>query len=183
MVRVPRFPRDRERISPAARPRDVRFHPVGSLLGLLEQGLEVGVEFGTHSLEALLWVAESIEEGVYEPGSLTRTADGLRFALDNPPLRVGAFASLRLLIAGVAVPAERIRIRASPSGVMRTAETISRDRPLDLAPGDRTEFDVAGSFGPAGTEVTIRVELVTPAVPPPVWLEFHDAMAPERPNT
>ncbi len=147
---------------------------VGDVLSLVRQGLRLGVEFGTHSLEALLWVAETVEEGVYEPQSLRRTPDGLGFALDNPPLRVGAFSAIGVWVGGTAVPLERVLLRPGPGSPWRPASELSAAAPLDLTAGDRTEFRLVGEFGPDGEETTVRLELHQPAIPPRVWFEFTD---------
>ena len=146
----------------------------GALLSAVAQGLTLDVEFGAHSVEALLWVAETVEEGVYEPHSLVRTASGLGFALDNPPLRVGAFTVVRLLVDGRAIPAERVRFRPDATRPWRSADTVSPGRPWELAPGDRTEFSIAGTFADGSDSITVRLELHTPAVPPLVWFEFRE---------
>jgi hypothetical protein len=148
---------------------------VGDVLSLLRQGLTVGYQYGTHSVEALLWVAETVEEGVYEAGSLRRTPEGIAFALNNPPLRVGAFTSLVLRVAGVAVPSDSVRIRPGPGAPWRLATTVADSSPLYLAPGDRTEFELQGSFGHGSDPITVRLELHTPFLPPLVWFEFHES--------
>lgn len=150
---------------------------LGDVLSLVRQGLTVEVEYGTHSIEALLWVAETVEESVYEPRSLRRTPDGLAFALDNPLLRVGAFASIAVRVQGEPVPNDRVRFRAGAGTPWRTAASVGAEVPLDLAPGDRTEFEVAGTFGSGAEELTVRLELVAPALPPRVWFEFVESPA------
>lgn len=146
---------------------------LSGVLSLIQQGLTVGVEYGTHSIEALLWVAESVEEGVYESGSLRRTADGIAFALDNPPLRAAAFASVAVQVDGVPVSAENARLRVGRGKTWTTAAKVSANSPLNLGPGDRTEFLLTGSFGEGTGPMRVRIELVAPAVPPLVWFEFE----------
>ncbi|MCI4339557.1 MAG: hypothetical protein L3J68_04415 [Thermoplasmata archaeon] len=148
---------------------------VGDVLSLLRQGLTLGYQYGAHSVEALLWVAETVEEGVYESGSLRRTPDGIAFALENPPLRVGAFTSVALRVDGTPVPGDSVRFRSGPGAPWRTATAVAADAPLNLAPGDRTEFDLAGEFGHGGDSITVRLELRTPALPPLVWFEFSES--------
>jgi len=148
---------------------------LGEYLSLLRQGLTLGVQFGTHSIEALLWVAETVEEGVYEAHSLRRTAEGIAFALDNPPLRVGAFTSLQLRVDDAPVPGDRVRLRAGPGSPWRTAAAITPEASLPLAPGNRTEFEVVGTFGRGSDPITVRLELHTPAIPPLVWFEFNES--------
>lgn len=147
---------------------------VGDVLSLVRQGFRLGVEFGTQSIEALLWVAETVEEGVYESHSLRRTEDGLEFALDNPPLRVGAFESLSVRVDGTVLDPARVRFRAAPGAPWRLGSSITPATPWCLAPGDRTEFRLEGEIGSSGEETTVRLELRTAAVPPLVWLEFTD---------
>ncbi|MGA9838994.1 MAG: hypothetical protein WBF81_07145 [Thermoplasmata archaeon] len=157
-------------------------HHAGNLLSLVRQGLTLSVQFGPHSVEALLWVAETIEEGVYEAGSLRRTAEGIAFALDNPLLRVGAFASLAVRVNGEPVSGARVRFRPGAGTPWRTAESVTSGSSFSLAPGDRTEVEVDGRFGRPGDPVTVRIELRTPAIPPRVWLEFTEtATDAERP--
>ena len=150
---------------------------VGDVLSLVRQGLTLGVQFGTGSVEALLWVAETVEEGVYEAGSLRWSPEGIAFALGNPPLRVGAFTSLTIRVNGEEVPAARVRLRSGAALPWRSAATIGDDDPLPLGPGDRTEFSVAGEFGREGETVRVRLELRTPAIPPLVWFQFQENAA------
>jgi hypothetical protein len=145
---------------------------LGGILTLVRQGLTIGVQFGTHSVEALLWVAQTIEEGIYEADSLRRTDAGISFALSNPILRVGAFTTIRVSVNGAGVPAAQVRFRGDPSAPWRTAASVGPDAPWYLAPGDRTEFAIDGSF--PGTALTVRLELHTPAIPPLVWFEFTE---------
>jgi hypothetical protein len=152
-------------------------HHLGDLLSLVRQGLTVGVEYGAHSIEALLWIAETVEESVYEPHSLRRTADGLAFAIDNPLLRVGAFASLALRVNGTPIEGDRVRLRPGSGTDWRTASSVNAPDPLALVPGDRTEFEVVGDFGQGLSEITVRLELHTPAIPPRVWFEFVEVPA------
>jgi hypothetical protein len=148
---------------------------VGDVLSLLRQGLTLGYQYGTHSVEALLWVAETVEEGVYESGSLRRTPEGIAFALENPPLRVGAFTSIALRVDGTPVPGDSVRFRSGPGAPWRIGAAVAANAPLNLAPGDRTEFDLRGEFGRGGDSITVRLELRTPAVPPLVWFEFSES--------
>lgn len=170
----PTVPTSANRYLPGPTLRSVGSRHVGDVLSLVRQGLTLGVQFGTHSVEALLWVAETVEEGVYEAGSLRRTAEGISFALDNPPLRVGAFTSLRVRVGEAEVTGDRIRIRPGPGTAWRTAASVGPDAPFHLGPGDRSEFDLVGEFGSVRESVTVRIELRTPAVPPLVWFEFAE---------
>ncbi|MGI0129206.1 MAG: hypothetical protein ACREDE_01655 [Thermoplasmata archaeon] len=147
---------------------------VGDVLSVLRQGLTLGVQFGAHSVEALLWIAETVEEGVYEPGSLHGIPGGISFALDNPLLRVGAFTHLAVLVDGAPVAGALVRFRRGAGAVWRTANSLGAGSTWDLAPGDRTEFEVQGAFGANGAPLTVRLELHTPAIPPLVWFEFTE---------
>jgi hypothetical protein len=155
----------------------VRLRHPGGIVELVRQGITLGFDYGPHSLETLAAIGEMVETSVYEPGSLRRTRDGLEFAFDNPPLRVGAFAEVRVVVDGVAIPAERIRVRAGEGTDWRSAATISARSTYDLGPGDRTEFRIVGA-APAGRgPVRVRVELRTLAIPPLVWCEVRDTPA------
>ncbi|MGA8303077.1 MAG: hypothetical protein WA691_03080 [Thermoplasmata archaeon] len=156
---------------------------VGEYLSLLRQGLTLGVQFGPHSVEALLWAAETVEEGVYEAGSLRRTPGGIAFALDNPPLRVGAFTSIRVLVDGRPIFPELVRLRAGGGSAWRASSSVGPGSALNLGPGDRTEFEVVGSFGKGAGPLTVRLELHTPAIPPLVWFEFSETPSGSHPST
>jgi hypothetical protein len=153
-------------------------HHPGGLLSLVRQGLSIGVHFGTQSVEALLWVAQTIEEGIYADGSFRRTAAGVAFAIDNPILRVGAFSELRVIVDGTPVPADRVRFRSGDGAPWRTAGSVAPEAPWELRPGDRSQFELEGVFGHENEPVTVRLELRTRAIPPLVWFEFT-----ERPLT
>jgi hypothetical protein len=154
-------------------------HRVGPTLSLVRQALSIGREFGVHSLEALLGVAETLEDSVYARGSLRRSGDGLSFALANPPLRMGAFSSVRVLLDGVAVPPGEIRVRPAEGGAWRTANEIHRAAPLELRPGEPTEISVEHATVGEGLAVTVRLELQNVAIPPLVWFEFTEVPRPE----
>jgi hypothetical protein len=147
---------------------------VAEVLSVLRQGLTLDLQFGSRSIEALLWVAETVEEGVYEAGSLRRTPEGFSFALDNPLLRVGAFTRLRVLVNGSAMPGDCVRFRRGAGFPWRTADSLAANSVWDLAPGDRTEFELVGRLGDAVSPITVRLELYTPALPPLVWFEFRE---------
>jgi hypothetical protein len=154
-------------------------HHPGGLLSLLRQGLSIGVRFGSQSVEALLWVAQSIEEGIYVDGSLRRTPRGIAFDLDNPILRVGAFCELTVRVDGTILPGEQVRFRPRDGSEWRTANSVSNDRPWALGPGDRTRFELDGTFGHELDPITVRLELRTRAIPPLVWFEFEERPAKE----
>jgi hypothetical protein len=151
-------------------------HRFGEAFSLLRQGLELGVEYGTHSLEALLWVAETVEESIYVPGSLVRCGDGLSFSLDNPPLRSAAFHSVELVVDGRSIRPEAVELRLGARGASRPASDLSAERPLAFTAGDRLDVTVHAACGTAGAPSEIRLALRTEAVPPPVWIEFADTV-------
>ncbi|MFZ0892514.1 MAG: hypothetical protein WB778_05570 [Thermoplasmata archaeon] len=155
----------------------------GRDLSLLRQGISIGAEFGPHALIMIARIAEIVEDSVYEPRSLSATPHGIRFALQNPPLRVGAFSSIRAQVNGVEVPSEQARLRTSAQAVYRSFREVSRTSPFSMIPGQRTEveLDLAGPLkkGP----VTIRLSVRSVAIPPLVWFEFTDTIhAPEEPE-
>ena len=145
---------------------------IGSLLSLVRQGIELEVGYGTRSIEALLWVAETIEEGVYARGSLLRTPNGVAFRLTNPPLRVGAFSALRVAVDGRPVPTSMVRVRPGEGYPWREVAAISKVSPLELVPGRPT--DVAMEHVPTADRLTVRLELDSVSIPPLVWVEFTD---------
>ncbi len=145
---------------------------LGPWLSLVRQGVELELEFGTHSLEALVWIAETVEQSVYEPGSLLRTPRGIVFALANPPLRCGAFRGVRVAVDRVPVEPDRLRVRTEGTP-WRPASSISRGAPLALAPGIRTEFEVTADLPSTDRPLEVRLELDNVAIPPLVWFEFQ----------
>jgi hypothetical protein len=147
---------------------------VGTWLSLAHQTISLEVEFGAHALEALLWVAETVEESVYEPGSLAWTREGLRFALANPPLRAGAFLAIRAELNGAAVPAEQLELRHGEGSAWTPAATICRTAPFELVPGRRTEVQIRCPVRPGAEPVRVRLEFENVAIPPLVWLEFQN---------
>ena len=155
---------------------------VGSILSLLKQGFELDVTFGTRSLESLLRIAEIVEESVYVPGSLSETERGLRFVLANPPLRVGAFRTVRVLVNGQSAPPSAVRFRCGTDGPWRPATSLTRTEPVELLPGRPTEFEVDLRPVPVG-EVRVRLELENVAIPPLVWFEIRERIRakPEAP--
>jgi hypothetical protein len=149
---------------------------VGPILSLLRQGITLGVDFGAHSLESLLAVAETVEGSVYRPDSLVRTASGLEFVLDNPPLRSGAFSSLTVSVDGVRVPPERARVRRGEGFPWRSLADVSETSPVELLPGVPTQIAADAEFPGPGRTVTVRLELRSVAIPPLVWFEFSEVL-------
>lgn len=155
---------------------------MGSLLSLLRQAFSLETEFGTRSIEALLWIAETVEESVYEAGSLACSSEGIVFNLVNPPLRVGAFGAVRLQVDGAPVDPSRLRLRSGPGTPWTTADRITPDSPWLLVPGGRTEFAADGPAPRIGRAVRLRLEWESLAIPPLVWFEFSDVARPGGPG-
>ena len=153
-------------------------HRLGEIVELVRQGIAVEVGFGTRSLEALVWVAESVEGSVYVPGSLHSTPTGVGFTLANPPLRVGAFGSIAASIDGEAVAPERVRFCGKDGRGWRTAAELRRDDPFVATPGNPTEFLLDLPSGAVPGRATIRLELQSVAIPPLVWVEIADDVRP-----
>lgn len=147
---------------------------LGRWLSLLRQGFELDVDFGTHSVEAMAWIAEVVESSVYARDSLRRTPDGVAFRLANPPLRLGAFGAARLTVWGTLVPPTAWELRTGGAGSWRTAASLSPEAPITLLPGEPIEVQTAS--GPVSGLVRVRLELESVAIPPPVWLEFDDVV-------
>ncbi len=141
---------------------------------LLRQGIALELRFGSHSLEAMAELAETIETSLYVPGSLVTQAGGLALTLANPPLRVGAFESVRALVDGQPVPASRLRVRVGETGPWIPAAAIGPTSPLALGPGVRTEWAIDGIARTPGARVTIRFEFRNVAIPPLVWCELQE---------
>ena len=160
----------------------MRPHHWGPLLSLVRQGIALEVGYGGRSIEALLWIAETVEEAVYAPGSLALREGTLTFSLANPPLRVGAFRSVRLTVEGRPVAPERLRFRVGEGQPWRTAADLSATAPLQLAPGRPIEFAAAGVGPLSVARPTVRLELESVAIPPLVWLEFADEVRREGPR-
>ena len=149
-------------------------------LGLLKQGVSIGVEFGIGSLEGLARTAEFLEHSVYERGSLTWQPDRLTFTLLNPPLRMGAFDAMRIRINGAPVPSAGALV--APEGAPAPTRFSESDsaRPVALPVGRRTRFTVVGPV-PPDRPVHVRLELHSVAIPPTVSLEFVDTPHPVAP--
>jgi hypothetical protein len=152
----------------------VSIRGVGRILSLVRQGVTVGAQYGADALEALLGVAESVEESVLVPGSFVQDGSGLRFVLANPPLRTGAFAAVRLAVDGTPVPPSRVRLRPGPGTAWRAAGEVTAAAPLNLGPGIGTEVEIDVPPMPRGHARRVRVELECRAIPPLVWMEFEE---------
>jgi hypothetical protein len=146
------------------------------VLSVVRQGIELGIEYGPHAVEALLWIAETVEESVYRAGSLRGDANGIRFTFENPPLRSGAFAAVRLRWNGLPVDPALLKIRSGADGSWREASTLSREAPVALVAGEPIEVSAGVRGSRVGESGTVRLELDCPAIPPLVWIEFRDTV-------
>ena len=145
-------------------------------LKVVRQGLRIFWEYGFQPLEEMVRVAELLEHSVYEKGSLTLLDGHVEFVLLNPPLRMGAFSSIRASMDGTPVPTDRAGVMIEPARTPRKLSTLSRQDPLTLPVGARSRFWLeAAGVGPG--DHTIRLELQSVAIPPRVWLEFSDHLA------
>lgn len=149
-------------------------HRLASIFSLLRQGVTLGVDYGSRSVETLLSVAETVEGSVYEMGSLRVSKGDLEFRLANPPLRVGAFRQVRAVVDGVPVAPDATRFRVGAGTGWRSADVLDPDHPLELRPGVPTEFLLAGVGRPGRGPVHLRLEFESVAIPPLVWCEFSD---------
>jgi hypothetical protein len=166
------FPGGAKSYGPEAPGVGVRTGRLRGDLALLTQGVEVAVGFGVRSLEGLVDVAELLEHSVYEPKSLRRTSRGFAFTLLNPPLRMGAFSSIRVLWNDVAVDPNCVAL-SLPGGVRRDLRSVGRDTPVTLPVGQRAHLEVTADRVDRGRH-RLRLELQSVAVPPLVWFEFSD---------
>jgi hypothetical protein len=149
-------------------------HRITALLRAVGDVARLEADFGHQSIQALLWVASTIQAGVYVPGSLVRTSDGFRFALSNPPLRIGAFSSVRVLLDGRPVPPGAVRLRTQDGAPWRTAAEVSGTEPLVLETGRGSQYEVAVPGASGSRPITVRLEFQNVAIPPLVWLEFRE---------
>jgi hypothetical protein len=150
-------------------------------VGLIRQGISVVNEFGLRSAERLAFVADFLERSVYAPKSLRAVPEGIGFTLLNPPLRVGAFSSLRVAWDGTFHPPDRAFVRAEGRAIDRALADIGAARPVELRPGERVDFRLTGIPADARPH-RVRLELQNIAVPPLVWFEFEDTISePARP--
>jgi hypothetical protein len=146
---------------------------------LLRQGLSIEHEFGPAALAELVRVARFLEQAFYEPASLVRTERGVAFTLLNPPLRVGAFGTARLLFDGVPLPRERCSFLPSGLEVSRRFSEVDRARPLILSPGRSVRFEMELEPPKPGRH-EVRLELKSIAIPPLVWIEIYDTVRPGK---
>ena len=154
-------------------PGAMSLHQIRLDLSLVRQGVTIGYQFGVRSIEELGRIAELVERSVYERHSLTRTPEGLRFTLLNPPLRMGAFSSLGLLLDGVPLPPERSWVRTGRED-RRSFSSVDRDHPVTLPIGSRTTIEAEVSPSANKGAIRVRLDLRSVAIPPRVWFEFTD---------
>lgn len=155
----------------------MRFARLGGDLRLLRGGVRVALDFGVHTVEALALTAELLSHDVYEAHSFRRTPTGLRFVLRNPPLRMGAFSRLEILLDGAPVPPERALVRPGSAGDGVRLSEVDAERPIVLPIGVRTEF-LWETPPPSAGSHRVRLNLQSAAIPPRVWLEFVDEAHP-----
>jgi hypothetical protein len=157
---------------------------VGAFRGdveLLREGISLIAEFGIRSTERLAYVADFLERSVYAPKSLRAIPGGVAFTLLNPPLRVGAFSAVRVSWDGKPLAPDRTLLRFEGHAVDRPISDISGSRPVELRPGQRVDFRLMDVSATHGTH-RVRMELQSIAVPPLVWFEFADGIAPAGRN-
>jgi hypothetical protein len=146
-------------------------------LGLVDQGIELGLDFGIHSVVELARLGELLLHSVYERGSLRLDGGQAVFTLRNPPLRMGAFSRVRLFWDGAEVPAAAVSI-APALGTPRALAEVDREHPVTIPVGERTRF----RLGPVPSDAhrhVVRLELQSVAIPPTVWFEFSDVLGAE----
>ena len=141
--------------------------------GLLRDGLQIGRRYGFRSLEELARIALFMESAIYEPKSLQSVPGGVRFALRNPPLRMGAFSGLSLLWDGVPVPPNACSVRPAAAGVPVRFSDVGPAAPVVLPVGERVEFR-AEMAPPTPGPHTAFLELQSLAIPPKVWFRVTD---------
>ncbi len=153
----------------------VRFARFRADLSLLREGVDVAVGFGVRSLEGLGGVAEFLEHAVYEPRSFRAIDQGVTFTLRNPPLRMGAFGSIRVGVDGVWTPPSQVSVHPGDAPAPIPLDQVDRDRPVTLPIGLRTAFVLRG-VDPTPRRARVRLELLSVAIPPLVWYEFEDEL-------
>ncbi len=142
---------------------------------LLRQGLSIEHEFGPSALAELVRVGRFLEHAFYEAGSLRETEHGIEFGLVNPPLRMGAFRSVRLLVDGQPVAPGRCAWSEPESPVRRRFSEIDPLHPIVLVPGRPIRFGAEIDRPGPGRHV-LRLEFQSVAIPPLVWIEIYDSV-------
>jgi hypothetical protein len=164
-------------ISPGASSRVVRALRTRVDLQLFRQGLTIGRGFGLHSLQEMARVALYLESAIYDRGSLRAVPDGVTFALNSPPLRMGAFQRVSLAWDRNPLAPADCTVRPVDRAVPVRFDAIDRARPLVLPAGRRVEFAARMEPPPSGAH-TVRLELESVAIPPTVWFEVTDRVRP-----
>jgi hypothetical protein len=149
---------------------------------LAKEGVILGWHFGSRSIAGLVRIAEYIQRSVYLEGSLRRTASGFRFILLNPPLRLGAFTSVELLLDAVPIPGSDVSLRSESMASPRTASSVTRETPVHWLPGMPVEVSVRVAPAPGEGVHSIRLNLRNAAIPPRVWFEFRDRISGKAPR-
>ncbi|MCI4337177.1 MAG: hypothetical protein L3K17_08335, partial [Thermoplasmata archaeon] len=127
---------------------------------------------GLKPFEQMTRVVDLLEHSVYEHGSLRLEGDRISFTLRNPPLRTGAFESIRLLWDGTVVAPATASLAAGSQSPQYLG-SISRNAPISLPVGRRSVFSFP-RIGEINGEHAVRLELQSVAIPPRVWFEFSD---------
>jgi hypothetical protein len=145
-------------------------------LSLVRQGLVLGAEFGARALEEMARMGQFLEQAIYERGSLRLLPNraGVTFHLRNPPMRVGAFSGATLSWNGNPVGSENVLVRNEGEELPRSFDSISEGNPLHLILGKGLRFEARVPAPEVGSRHTVRLELQNVAIPPRVWLQFHD---------
>jgi hypothetical protein len=151
----------------------VRGHRLVVSYGLIREGLQVAHRYGFRSLEEMVRIALFLESAVYESGSLQSIPGGVRFALRNPPLRIGAFSGLALQWDDVPVPASGCTVQTGAETPPVRFSDVGRSAPVVLPIGQRVEF-TAMVGEPTGGSHTVLLELHSLAIPPRVWFCVTD---------
>jgi hypothetical protein len=151
----------------------VRGHRLAVNLGLIREGLQIARRYGFRSLEEMARIALFLESAVYEVGSLQSIPGGVRFALRNPPLRMGAFSGLALRWDDSAVAPADCTVRTGADRPPVRFSEVGRATPIVLPIGERVEFTALVGKPSRGTH-TILLELHSLAIPPRVWFRLTD---------
>jgi hypothetical protein len=139
----------------------------------MADAVKIAHEYGFRSLEELTRIAVILQAAIYESHSLRTIPGGVRFALHNPPLRMGAFSGMALQWDEHPVPAEACTVRPAASSAPVRFSDIGRNSPVVLPPGERVEFTAQVPTPSSGTH-TARLELRSLAIPPAVWFRLTD---------
>ncbi|MCI4328133.1 MAG: hypothetical protein L3K01_05305 [Thermoplasmata archaeon] len=151
----------------------MRNYHVALDVSLLAEGLRIGQEYGFRSLEELARTGIFLQSAVYEVGSLRTIPGGVTFALHNPPLRMGAFSKLALRWDDQPIPPEDCTVRPAASAEPVRFSEVQRSSPVVFPTGGRIEFTTHVP-PPGWGSHTVRLDLRSLAIPPPVWFRLTD---------